>query len=74
MKGVEATGTASFRGVQSQVGELIGMSNLVWALTTALALTLPVPPPPDFVSRVLQEAQRRGVHVGRAEEQRRGVR
>ena len=38
MKGVEATGTASFRGVQSQVGELIGMSNLVWALTTALAL------------------------------------
>lgn len=38
MKGVEATGTASFRGVQSQVGELVGMSNLVWALTTALAL------------------------------------
>jgi len=38
IKGVEATGTASFRGVQSQVGELIGMSNLVWALTTALAL------------------------------------
>ncbi len=38
IKGTEATGTASFRGVQTEVGELVAMSNLVWALSSAMAL------------------------------------
>ncbi len=35
---LEANGTAGFRGVQAQLGELIGWGNLMWALTAALAL------------------------------------
>jgi 4-hydroxyphenylacetate 3-monooxygenase len=38
IKGTEASGTASFRGVQTEVGELVAMSNLVWALSSAMAL------------------------------------
>ncbi len=38
MKGTEAAGTDAFRGVQTEVGELVAMSNLVWALSTAMAL------------------------------------
>ena len=38
IKGTEAAGTASFRGVQTEVGELVAMSNLVWALSSAMAL------------------------------------
>lgn len=35
---LEANGTAEFRGVQAQLGELMGWGNLMWALTSALAL------------------------------------
>jgi 4-hydroxyphenylacetate 3-monooxygenase len=35
---LEANGTAEFRGVQAQLGELIAWGNLMWALTSALAL------------------------------------
>lgn len=35
---LEANGTAGFRGVRAQLGELIGWGNLMWALTSALAL------------------------------------
>jgi 4-hydroxyphenylacetate 3-monooxygenase len=35
-RGLEANGTASFRGVQTQLGELLGWRNLIWALTSAL--------------------------------------
>ncbi len=55
MKGTQATGTASFRGVQTAVGELVGMSQLVWALTTAMALD-PEPGVGDSVVPRLQTA------------------
>ena len=35
---LEANGTAGFRGVQAQLGELMGWGSLMWALTAALAL------------------------------------
>lgn len=35
---LEANGTADFRGVQAQLGELMGWGSLMWALTSALAL------------------------------------
>ena len=37
-KALEANGTAEFRGVQAQLGELMGWGSLMWALTSALAL------------------------------------
>jgi 4-hydroxyphenylacetate 3-monooxygenase len=37
-RALEANGTDSFRGVQAQLGELMGWASLMWALTTALAL------------------------------------
>lgn len=48
LKGVEATGTADFRGVQAQVGEVLGWRNLFWALTDAMARTTE-PWTPGFV-------------------------
>ena len=38
LKGAQASGTNTFRGVQTELGELIAMANLVWALTTAMAM------------------------------------
>ena len=37
MKGVETTGTADFRGIQTRVGEVIGWRNMFWALSDAMA-------------------------------------
>jgi 4-hydroxyphenylacetate 3-monooxygenase len=37
-RALEANGTADFRGVQAQLGELMAWGNLMWALTAALAL------------------------------------
>ncbi|HEX4407850.1 MAG TPA: 4-hydroxyphenylacetate 3-hydroxylase N-terminal domain-containing protein [Xanthobacteraceae bacterium] len=37
MKAVRATGVDSFRGVQAQIGEIIGWRNLFWSLTDAMA-------------------------------------
>ena len=37
-RALEANGTAEFRGVQAQLGELMGWGSLMWALTAALAL------------------------------------
>ncbi len=39
LKGVEATGTKDFRGVQAQVGEVLAFRNLFWGLTDAMART-----------------------------------
>ena len=36
LKGVAATGTAGFRGVQSQIGELIAMRDTLWSFSTAM--------------------------------------
>ena len=37
MKAARATGVEAFRGVQAQIGEVIGWRNLFWALTDAMA-------------------------------------
>lgn len=37
-KALEANGTSGFRGIQAQLGELMGWGSLMWALTTTLAL------------------------------------
>jgi 4-hydroxyphenylacetate 3-monooxygenase len=42
LKGIEATGTKEFRGVQAQVGEILAWRNLFWGLTDAMART-PMP-------------------------------
>jgi 4-hydroxyphenylacetate 3-monooxygenase len=39
LKGVEATGSKDFRGVQARIGEVIAYRNLFWALTDAMAKT-----------------------------------
>jgi 4-hydroxyphenylacetate 3-monooxygenase len=36
MKATDAAGTSPFRGVQAAIGELVGMRELVWSLTTAM--------------------------------------
>ncbi|NNE37074.1 MAG: Pyoverdin chromophore biosynthetic protein pvcC, partial [Gammaproteobacteria bacterium] len=36
MKGTDAAGTSVFHGVQAQIGELIGLRDLVWSMTTAM--------------------------------------
>ncbi|MGH2349404.1 MAG: 4-hydroxyphenylacetate 3-hydroxylase family protein [bacterium] len=38
VKGLAATGTDAYRGVQANLGEVIGWRNLIWALTAAMAL------------------------------------
>jgi 4-hydroxyphenylacetate 3-monooxygenase len=37
-KGLAATGTDVYRGVQANLGEVIGWRNLIWGLTAAMAL------------------------------------
>ncbi len=37
LKGVEATGTSGFRGVQAQVGEVLNWRDLFWGLSDAMA-------------------------------------
>ena len=39
LKGVEATGSKDFRGVQAQVGEVLAWRNMFWGLTDAMART-----------------------------------
>ena len=39
LKGVDATGSKDFRGVQAQVGEVLAWRNLFWGLTDAMART-----------------------------------
>jgi 4-hydroxyphenylacetate 3-monooxygenase len=36
LKGVEATGTGDFRGVQAQIGELVAMRDTLWSFSTAM--------------------------------------
>ncbi len=62
IKGTEATGTNTFRGVQTEVGELISMANLVWALTTAMAMD-PEPGVGDSVVPKLQTAAAARVYM-----------
>ncbi len=42
MKGVEMTGTAGFRGVQAQIGEILNWRDLFWGLSDAMAKS-PIP-------------------------------
>ncbi|WP_431876994.1 4-hydroxyphenylacetate 3-hydroxylase N-terminal domain-containing protein [Amycolatopsis sacchari] len=42
IKGVELTGTAGFRGVQAQIGEILNWRDVFWALSDAMAKS-PVP-------------------------------
>lgn len=37
IKGVEATGVADFRGIQTRVGEMLAWRNLFWAISDAMA-------------------------------------
>jgi 4-hydroxyphenylacetate 3-monooxygenase len=39
LKGVDATGSKEFRGVQTQVGEVLAWRNMFWGLTDAMART-----------------------------------
>ena len=39
LKGVDATGSKDFRGVQAQVGEVLAWRNMFWGLTDAMART-----------------------------------
>ena len=54
-RGLEANGTASFRGVQAKLGELVGWRNLIWALTAALCHE-PMPGPGESVVPKLEYA------------------
>lgn len=54
-KGLAANGTEEFRGVQVAQGEVIAWRNLIWALTTAMALD-PQPGPGDSVIPKLENA------------------
>lgn len=38
IKGTESTGTSGFRGVQAEIGELVSIRELIWSLTTAMAM------------------------------------
>jgi 4-hydroxyphenylacetate 3-monooxygenase len=53
LKAVEATGAKDFRGVQSQVGEILAYRNLFWALTEAMARNT-TPWTPGYVSPNLE--------------------
>jgi 4-hydroxyphenylacetate 3-monooxygenase len=53
MKGTDAAGTAKFHGVQAQIGELVGMRELIWALTSAMALD----PEPSIGGTVVPKLQ-----------------
>lgn len=48
LKGVEATGSKEFRGVQAQVGEVLAWRNLFWGLSDAMARN-PTPWTPGYV-------------------------
>jgi len=48
LKGVDATGTKDFRGVQAQVGEVLAWRNMFWGLTDAMARTT-IPWTPGYV-------------------------
>ncbi|MDR5676436.1 MAG: 4-hydroxyphenylacetate 3-hydroxylase family protein [Armatimonadota bacterium] len=54
-KALAANGTDGFRGVQAQLGEVIGWRNLVWAMTSAMALD-PQPGPGGTVIPRLEYA------------------
>lgn len=54
-KAIIANGTDDFRGVQVALGEIIAWRNLVWALTTAMALD-PMPGPGTSVIPKLEHA------------------
>jgi 4-hydroxyphenylacetate 3-monooxygenase len=54
-RGLEANGTAEFRGVRAKLGELIGWRNMIWAITTALCHDTQ-PGPGDSVVPALEYA------------------
>ncbi|BAQ10970.1 4-hydroxyphenylacetate 3-hydroxylase [Bacillus sp. OxB-1] len=38
LKATEASGTHQFRGVQANIGEIVAMRNMIWSLSTAMAM------------------------------------
>ena len=54
-RALKANGTQDFRGVQARLGELIAWRNLIWAITTTLALD-PTPGPGESVVPKLEYA------------------
>ena len=53
LMGTDAAGTSGFHGVQARVGELVAMRELVWALTSAMALD----PEPGIGATVVPKLQ-----------------
>ena len=54
-RGIAANGTDEFRGVQVALGDVLAWRNLIWGLTTAMALD-PQPGPGDSVIPKLEHA------------------
>ncbi len=54
-KAIAANGTDQFRGVQVALGDLVAWRNMIWAMTTAMALD-PEPGPGDSVVPKVQNA------------------
>jgi 4-hydroxyphenylacetate 3-monooxygenase len=54
-KGIAANGTDEFRGVQVALGDILAWRNLIWAMTTAMALD-PMPGPGGSVIPKLEYA------------------
>ncbi|MEQ1948218.1 MAG: 4-hydroxyphenylacetate 3-hydroxylase N-terminal domain-containing protein [Bryobacteraceae bacterium] len=53
LKGIEATGSKDFRGVQAAVGEVLSYRNMIWALSEAMARKI-TPWTPGYVSPDLE--------------------
>ncbi|HYI16127.1 MAG TPA: 4-hydroxyphenylacetate 3-hydroxylase N-terminal domain-containing protein [Thermomicrobiales bacterium] len=54
-KGIAANGTDEFRGVQVALGDILTWRNMIWAMTTAMALD-PMPGPGDSVIPKVENA------------------
>ncbi len=65
LKGVEATGSKDFRGVQARVGELIAYRNMFWAFTDSMARN----PDPWIGDTVLPNGET-GTHLPRVRHHR----
>ena len=65
LKGVDAAGTANFRGVQAAIGEMVTMREIVWSLTTAM-IADPEPGIGDSVLPRLQTAAATRVYTTNA--------
>ncbi|MBT6275559.1 MAG: Pyoverdin chromophore biosynthetic protein pvcC [Chromatiales bacterium] len=72
LKGTAASGTQTFRGVQAAIGELIGMRDLIWSLSTAMVHD-PEPGIGDSVLPGLQTAAANRIYMTNAWERVRTI-